>query len=75
MDTKLYVSVWSSICGFHNPEKHHGLKDLEFLALYKEYLDKKPYGKFVQYKKLLLNDEYYFLTQIRLHLLNKKRVH
>jgi len=35
MKEKMFISVQSSLIGFHNPKKHRGLTDREFLEAWK----------------------------------------
>jgi hypothetical protein len=74
MNNKLYISLQSSIIGWHNPKLHHGLTAEQFLTAYEKRLETKPTAQWHQYLELLQADRYYFLHFIRQTLLHNKRV-
>ncbi|HYT42670.1 MAG TPA: hypothetical protein VEP90_10005 [Methylomirabilota bacterium] len=70
----MFISVQSSLIGFHNPKKHRGLTDREFLEAWKLAKKENKNPQQQKYYDFLLDNEYYFLSFIRSTLFRRKRV-
>jgi hypothetical protein len=70
----LTVSIKSSIIGFHDPKKHHGLRLQEFLDSYLHHLASKRDPKYRGYERYVREHEPEVLTFIRRTLSRRLRV-
>jgi len=70
----LTASIQASMIGFHDPRKHHRMRERAFLEAYKAMLRGGNKPEHEVYLSYVLDHEVYFLSFIRRTLTRHKRV-